>query len=206
VTARANNTIYAVGALYSSGGYVYKCVTAGESAAAVPGLETILGSENADGTAVFQCIAAAANSVAVANAANFLEDWGLWYTSGTGQELQNSGSVAPLQGQYQCNGGLYTLNAADMGVALAASYSWANSARGVTVNLTNQLQGAAPEFESFLYDTDENGKFFGLKLFRCRGTDVSLPTKQGEFWTCSFDFDALATFTGSWGALYADTY
>ncbi len=205
ITARANATNYAVGALYSSGDYVYKCVTAGVSAAALPALENILGSENADGTAVFQCLCASVNARDVGNAANFVEGWGVILSDGT--IMQCSGNVAPLAGEYQVTNGLYVFNNADLGKNGLFSYSFNVPNRGTTILLTNQMQGSSPQFEAFMYDIDENSKYLGIYLSKCKSTDMSLPSKQGDYWTCSFDFNALADeYTGRWGAIYADNY
>ncbi len=200
--ARANNTNYAVGQLYSSGGYAYKCVTAGESAAAPPALETVLGSENADGTAVFQCLAAVANSIAVTNAATFAADYGLSYADGT--PLLCSGAVAPAPGQYQVSGGAYVLNVADAGKTVLVSYTYTNAARGTTITLANQFQGYAPEFKALVYNVDTKGKYFALDLNDCVASDIGIPSKQGDFWIATFDFEAMADATDVWGHIYSD--
>jgi hypothetical protein len=200
--ARANSTAYTVGQLYSSGGFVYKCVTAGESAAALPALETVIGSENADGTAVFQCLCAVTNSISVVNVATFATDYGVSRADGT--PMLNSGAVAPLVGQYQVSGGAYVFNAADAAAAVLISYTYTNPQRGTTITLANQFQGYAPEFKALLYNMDSNGRYFALDLNDCVASDIGIPSKQGDFWISSFDFEAMADATDVWGHIYSD--
>ena len=202
-TARANTHNYGVGDLYSLAGYVYKCVTAGQSGAAPPALSQVIGSENEDGAAIVQCIAATGDTVTVANASTFAIDYGVRYQNGEGA-LMNSEAIAPTQGQYQCNSGVYTFAAADVAASVLISYTYTNATRGTTITLTNQSQGYAPEFKALLYNMDSNGKFFALDLNDCVASDIGIPSKQGDFWISTFDFDAMADSSDVWGHIYSD--
>jgi hypothetical protein len=206
--ARANSTVYAVGALMSSGGFIYKCAgveAGGESAAALPALQTVVGSESADGGVVWQCLGAVANSVSVANAATFLVDYGVNYFVGGGP-LQCSGLVAPQQGQYQVSNGLYVFNAADAASQMKISYTYSVPNRGTTVTINDQPQGSAPEFKALLYDLDNNNKYFAVELNDCIASEFSIPTKQGAFWISDIAFDACVDSNDILGHLYADNY
>jgi hypothetical protein len=142
-------------------------------------------------------------TVTVANASTFLNDYGVQY-SATQQQLTRLASGTPAQGQYTVSSaGVYTFAAADEGAAMLISYTYTVTARGETITLTNQLMGYAPNFRALLYNTT-SGKFIGLELFNCTASEISLPTKQEDFWIVDFNFDASTDSTDTLGKLYAD--
>jgi hypothetical protein len=202
--ARQNTHQYNVGDIYSLAGFIYKCVTAGISAGAPPALSVVIGSENEDGAAIMQCIAATGNTITVANAGTFVMDYGVKYSNGSAP-LINSGLVAPVQGQYQVSSGIYTFSAADIAAGVKISYT-STVVRGTTITLNNQVEGSAPEFKALLYDIDELGKYFAIELNDCIVSDFSIPTKQGAFWVCDISFDAFADSSEVVGHIYADTF
>jgi hypothetical protein len=197
--AHATGTAYLVGALIWDGDNVQKCVTPGNSAAGAPAAwGTVVGAETADGQVVWQCMGPNYGNVAVTNAATFSHDYGVRYGNGAGTLQKVPG--APAAGQYACDGaGNYTFSAADAGQQVLISYSY-SVATGTTIALANQLLGSAPKFRAFLYNTYD-GAFFGVELYRCVVSDISLPTKQNGFWICDFNFDACCDPSESLGRL-----
>jgi hypothetical protein len=145
--------------------------------------------------------AASPYTVTVAQATNFATDYGVQYAA-TGQQLTKVAS-APAQGQYSQNGGTYTFAAADEGVAVLISYTYTAPTRGATLAIKNQFLGHGPDFRALLYN-QFNGKFVGLELFSCMASEISLPTKQEDFWIVDINFDASADATDTLGQLYAD--
>jgi hypothetical protein len=141
-------------------------------------------------------------TVTVANASSFAGDYGVQYAATQQQLTKVTG--APAVGQYAVsNSGVYTFSAADEGVAMLISYTYTSAARGETITLTNQLMGYAPNFRALLYNTTA-GKFIGLELFNCTASEISLPTKQEDFWIVDFNFDACTDSGNTLGKLYAD--
>ncbi|HVJ09266.1 MAG TPA: hypothetical protein VM554_12870 [Acidisarcina sp.] len=121
-------------------------------------------------------------------------------------------ATAPLVGQYTfvqaTTGGTptaasYTFNAAETASAVLLSYLYSDATNGVTINLTSQLMGYAPEFSALLYNVFRT-KYFALQLNSCTMGSISIPTKQEDFWMADITFDASADVTGAVGAIYAD--
>jgi hypothetical protein len=83
------------------------------------------------------------------------------------------------------------------------SYTWLNSTRGVTLTLTNQLMGYAPEFRAFLFNQFRN-QIMGVELFSCTLGSFSIPTKQEDFWVADIEFDASTDSSDTLGKMYAD--
>ncbi|HKS89635.1 MAG TPA: hypothetical protein VJR70_09370 [Stellaceae bacterium] len=145
-------------------------------------------------------------TVAVANAANFSDDLGVFYASGN-----NAGNrftrvtTASAAGQYSVNlaSGIYTFAAADAGAVLFVSYLY-NTGSGKKLALTNQLMGYTPTFKATFYTTKTTqGVPAGLTLVlnACTATKLSLPTKTDDYEIQEFDFSAFADPTGAIGTL-----
>lgn len=98
----------------------------------------------------------------------------------------------------------YGFNASETASAVLLSYLYADSTNGVTIALSSQLMGYAPEFQALLYNNFRN-KYFALQLNSCTMGSLSIPSKQEDFWICDIDFDASADVTGSIGSIFADT-
>jgi hypothetical protein len=147
--------------------------------------------------------AASPYTVTVNNAAAFAMDYGVQYAA-TQQQLTRLASGTPAQGQYTVSaGGAYTFAAADEGAGVLISYTYTSATRGETITLTNQLLGYAPNFRALLYNTT-SGKFIALELFNCTASEISVPTKQEDFWIVDFNFDASVDATNTLGKIYAD--
>ncbi|HTV87996.1 MAG TPA: hypothetical protein VME41_03175 [Stellaceae bacterium] len=145
-------------------------------------------------------------TVTVAEAANFVDDLGVWYASGSNAGGRFTRVTTPATtGQYSVNltTGIYTLSSADAGAALLVSYLY-NAAAGKKLVLTNQLMGYTPTFKATFYTTKTTqGVPAGLALVlnACTATKLSLPTKIDDYEIQEFDFSAFADPTGTIGTL-----
>ena len=150
--------------------------------------------------------AATPYAVTVANAANFADDLGVYYASGTaaGNRFTRVGTPSSA-GDYSVNPatGIYTFAAADAGAALLVSYLY-NTTTGKKLVLTNQLIGTTPTFKATFYTSKTTqGVPAGLSLVlnACTATKLSLPTKIDDYEIQEFDFSAFADPTGTIGTL-----
>jgi hypothetical protein len=102
-------------------------------------------------------------------------------------------------------GGSYAFFAGDVsaGLTVALNYVWQDVDHGVTLSLTNQLMGYAPQFQALLYNSFR-GQMLCCQLNACVLGTLQIPTKQEDFWVSDFDFEASADFSGNIGAIYAD--
>ena len=192
---------YTANTIITDGTNAQLCVTAGTSGGVAPTWKSTVGADTADGTAVWQCLGTAANSIQVAQAATFVTDYGVQYAS-TGQQLTKVTS-GQTQGQYAVSAGNYSFNSSDATTPVLISYTYTSPTRGATVSLSNQFMGYAPEFRALLYNTFKS-KYFGLELNNCTASEISLPTKQEDFWIVDINFDACCDSSGNLGKIYAD--
>lgn len=135
----------------------------------------------------------------------FVTDYGVIDTS-TGKQLTKV-TGTPTTGQYSVNTstGVYTFATADVGKAVKISYTYTDSTRGGTVALNNQLMGFAPEFRAFLQGSFRS-KFLGIELNSCTMGQMSVPTKQEDFWMSDITFDAGVDASDTLGAIYGDLF
>lgn len=140
------------------------------------------------------------------------EDLGVINVS-TGKQMPCSGSTAPGVGEYQfvaaTNGTVpttakYVFNAADVTAELAVlkNYSWPDPI-GTTLHINNQLMGTAPEIQALLYNKFKNSTF-GLRLYACVMGQISIPTKQEDFWISDFDMEASSDISGNLLEIFSD--
>ncbi len=131
--------------------------------------------------------------VTVTNAADFLSDFGVYFTA-TGVQLTRVAS-SPTTGQYAVNEstGVYTFAAADTLLAVTIYYEY-EVATGKSITITNQLQGTAPTFQCILRNSYPAGsaaeKSATLQLNACIAGKLSMPMKQGDFTIVEMDFQA----------------
>jgi hypothetical protein len=153
---------------------------------------------------------AASVSPTHAAAGSPLTDYGV-INKDTGLNMEKVAS-APAVGQYTftqaTTGGsptaaTYVFNASETASAVLLSYLYADSSNGVTITLSNQLMGYAPEFRALLFNNFRN-KYFGIELYSCVMGMVGIPTKQEDFWICDIDLDASTDATDTLGVIYAD--
>lgn len=142
----------------------------------------------------------------VANAANFADDLGVYYASGSNAGNRFTRVTTPsAAGQYSVNlaTGIYTFAAADAGASLLISYLF-NAAAGKKLVLTNRLMGFTPTFKATFYTSKTTqGVPAGLALVlnACTASKLSLPTKADDYEIQEFDFSAFADATGAIGTL-----
>ena len=145
-------------------------------------------------------------TVTVANAANFVDDLGVYYASGANAGLRFTRVTTPSSArQYSVNlaTGIYTFAAADAGAALLVSYAYTMTT-GRKLVVTNQLMGTTPVFKATFYTVKTTGGAPGgltLALNACTATKLSLPTKIDDYEIQEFDFSAFADATGTIGTL-----
>ena len=140
-------------------------------------------------------------TVTVAQSAHFVTDYGV-INKTTGIQMTKVSS-GPTTGQYSVSAGVYTFAAADTGIPVKISYSYTDSTSGESITLANQLMGFAPEFRAFLFSNFRT-KRLGIELFSCTLGQMSIPSKQEDFWMADMTFDASTDATDTLGAIYAD--
>lgn len=147
--------------------------------------------------------AATTYTVTVANAANFVGDWGVSYAA-TGVPLQLV-ATTPTQGQYSVNTttGVYTFAAADANAAVLISYTYGDTTTGSTIVVPNQLQGVQPVF-SVILQRSYNGTGERFVLNNCISSKLSVPTQMAKFAISEMDLDAFAPNGSSPFSIYTD--
>src|SRR6266851_4238385 len=146
-------------------------------------------------------------TIAVANAAGYVDDLRVYYATGTTAGGRFTRVTTPsAAGQYSVNPatGIYTFAAADANAALLVSYLYTISNSGKKLVLTNQFMGFTPTFKATFYTTKTTGGTpagLALVLNACTATKLSLPTKIDDYEIQEFDFSAFADATGTIGTL-----
>lgn len=142
--------------------------------------------------------------VTVTNAATFVEDLGVFYTT-TGIQLTRVAS-GPAVGQYSVNEstGVYTFAAADTTISMTFYYSY-NVTTLKKITLANQLMGVGPIFEINIQESYTNNlgvtnKMF-LRLNACRSSKMTFPFKNVDYTIQEFDFQAFADQANNWGSI-----
>jgi hypothetical protein len=132
------------------------------------------------------------------NAATFLDDLGVTFQNGTnGSNAERLTFVTglPATGQYGVTAGVYDFSSSDLGQLAFLNYSYTATA-GMTVAGGNPFMGNTPQFTAEFSNTFEGGNIT-LKLYRCVGTSLSIPTKLDDFYVSDFAFDAFADASGN---------
>ena len=137
-------------------------------------------------------------TVTVTNGATGVADYGVRHAS-TGLPFSKVTTPSGI-GQYSCvpTTGVYTFDVADKSVAVLISYSYTVPATGHTITINNQLLGDAPVFQCVLQQT-YNSKLYGVTLYNCVSTKLTLPTKLEDFEISDFDFGAFVNDAGVLG-------
>lgn len=139
-------------------------------------------------------------TITVAQAATYTFDLGVVYAA-TGIRLTRVASVSAA-GQYSVviATGVYTFFSGDASAAVQISYGYTSATGGNLITITNQLMGAAPQFQLNLTNTYQ-GKVFALQLNACISSKLSLPFKN-EDWTISeIDIEAFTDASNTLGYL-----
>lgn len=144
-----------------------------------------------------------APSIQVTQHAGFAKDMGV--TNATSGLAMIRVATNPAIGQYSVDlgAGNYSFNAAEPATAVQISYSYSDLTSGVTIGISAQINGYSPEFELEMSNY-YRGKLFALVLYRCKMTDISLASKQTDYWMSDFSFEICANDAGNVGTIYAD--
>lgn len=118
-------------------------------------------------------------TVTVAHGADFVMDLGV-YNASTGQPLKQV-AASPADGEYTVSvAGVYTFNSAQASTGMLFNYLYESASTGGSVDLSNQLMGAAPSFQLVLSQLYK-GKSFTLILYSATAEKLSLPLKQDDY-------------------------
>jgi hypothetical protein len=142
--------------------------------------------------------------IIVTHAGTFVTDFGVIDTATGAQLTKVPLATTPTTGQYHVDpaSGTYTFAAADTLKAVKISYTYTVTG-GSTITLANQNMGYAPEFRGFLFN-NFRGKRFGIELLSCTMGQLTIPTKQEDFWMSDITFDAGVDATDTLGYIYGD--
>lgn len=142
----------------------------------------------------------ASNIITVANAANFVADFGV-YNANTGVR-QGRVSSAPTSGAYSVNEatGVYTFPSGTV-TPMLISYQYNASASGQNVAIANQLMGSQPTFTMLLSES-YNGKILNLQLNAVICPKLVMNFKNEDFMIPEFDFQASADSSGNIGTIW----
>lgn len=97
----------------------------------------------------------------------------------------------------------YVFNSGETASKVLLSYTYPDASNGVSLTISNQLMGFAPELQMLLYNNFRS-KLFALQLNSVVLGQISIPTKQEDFWIADFDGDASADVSGVVGIIEAD--
>lgn len=138
-------------------------------------------------------------TITVANGADFYLDLGVVYAA-TGIPLKQVPS-APAVGEYTVsNVGVYTFAAADANANVLITYLWTDATSGKTMQITNNLMGNTPKFQTVLSEIYE-GKYVTLVLYSCVSSKLNFPLKQDNYTIPEIDFSAQDNGSGTIGFL-----
>ena len=143
----------------------------------------------------------ATGAVTVTNSAQFVQDWGVRYST-TGLPLTKVAS-SPAVGQYTVAGGLYSFNASENGTQVLISYTFNVAASGSQISVSNQLMGFAPTIQVLL-ETVYNLNQFSVLLYSVVASKLSFTTKQEDFIIPEFDFEAFSNAAGQVIDIYSN--
>jgi len=154
-------------------------------------------------TAVAEAKTVTANVANATNGANFVSDMGVVRVSDGVPYTRVANTPVGLQ--YTCNetNGSYGFNTSQNTVEVALSYTYADSANGKKIVISNQLLGNSPQFTAVLTETF-NGKQMTLVLNACMSSKLTLATKLEDFTIPQFEFQAFADASNSIGSLSLD--
>jgi len=137
----------------------------------------------------------------VANGATFSQDLGV-YNTATGLFMTRVAS-APAAGQYAVNTatGVYTVNTAQNGQLLKASYTYASTSTGQSLAFTNQLMGSTVIFSVQLVNKFKGSDgvvrslFLNFPAVQC--PKLSMPLKLDDFTLPQLDMSAQDNGSGN---------
>lgn len=127
-------------------------------------------------------------TVTVNHSSTFVTDLGVYFAT-TGNPLSKVAS-GPATGQYSVNAGVYTLAAADTGLALLIDYTY-TATQGFTMSSGNPLMGNTPRF-STSFTQSYGGNAMTITMPNCVSQKLTIPTKIDDYVMEELDFQAFA--------------
>jgi hypothetical protein len=130
----------------------------------------------------------------------------------TGNAMRPITSGTPEVGEYKFTAAVagtpgtpaaYVFATGETATSVLLSYTWPDSTNGVTLEITNQMIGMAPQMSMALFNTYKN-KLYSLTLNAVVLGSFSIPTKQEDHWISDFDFQASADLANVLGYIEAD--
>lgn len=141
------------------------------------------------------------------NGTKFVYDLGVCYAANgvafTKTGFQNGPGTYNVVEDGTANAGAYNFNSTESGVLVLVNYVWNANAQGITIPMTNQRVGVAPEF-LIVFRESFNGKDATIILNSCISSKLSLATKIEDFTIPSFDFEAKADASNNVGSISFD--
>jgi hypothetical protein len=155
-------------------------------------------------TATGETDTVASGAITVANGATFVEDLGVFSTTGVQLTPVTSGPVAGVSYVPGVAGtGTYDFATGDNGTSYLIFYSY-TTASGNKIALSNALMGPVATFEVNL---KQSFNYFGatkdliIKLNACASDKLSLPFSNSKFAIAEFDFQAFADASNNIGTI-----
>ncbi|MDP9267259.1 MAG: hypothetical protein M3P27_02905 [Acidobacteriota bacterium] len=141
-------------------------------------------------------------TVTVDHGDDFDKDAGVVLKGGARLKVATS---APDEGEYSVDEttGTYTFDSSAAGKVVIISYVYNDADAGKTVTMSNQPAGDSPEVRLLVFNK-HRGKRFGVELNNVQFTDISIASKQGDFWSADVSFDAFCDDSNELGNLYGD--
>ncbi len=129
-----------------------------------------------------------------------LVDQGVFYTSGTGEQLDAS-STASGAGTYlfTASTGIYTFASADIGNPMLLNYTYTVTS-GYNIAIGNPYMGTTTRFTATLKQIFEGNQLV-LVLNACVSNRLSYPTRLDDYLIQDLDFTAFANAAGAVGSL-----
>ena len=141
-----------------------------------------------------------ANIATATNGANFVADQGVVRASDNAVYTRVTANAVGLQYSLNTTTGVYTFNNTQNAVAVLLNYTYADSANGKKISITNQLLGNAPTF-SLAFTETYQGKQQTIILNSCMSSKLTLATKLEDFEIPNFDFQVFADAAGNIGTM-----
>ena len=104
-----------------------------------------------------------------------------------------------VTGTYAVNitSGQYTFAPGDEGLGVLISYTYrAVGLGGLTLTVSNELQGYGPVFELYLFEPYQGQN--GMHLYACRSSKLTQPRKRDGYRIDSFEFTSYPNPAGQW--------
>jgi hypothetical protein len=142
-----------------------------------------------------------ASTTTVTYADHFVNDYGVLNAT-TGLPFVKFASASGVPSGYyypSTTTGEYTFNASDSAIPVKISYTRTTTG-GQTITINNQLLGVAPTFQVHLHRS-LNSKVYGVTLYKCTSSKLTVPTKLEDFGIAEFDFGAFVNDSGVLGIM-----